>query len=119
MSRDVRRLLARLEAQTGMGFPTTPETDVELEQSNHEVAERMEAHPTGRLALEVLDRSIERHGIKDDADSLEVIRKIIQHSDEAERTALDLIGVIGWGSEPSPKEHELLTQALNTEGDTE
>lgn len=118
MRRNIRSLLARLEADSLSGTPA-PEREAELEQRNRETVERLEAHPTGRLALAVLDRAMERHGIEEDEDSQEVVRKIIEEGDEAELCALDLIGVIGGGNEPLLGDHETLMRALNDEGSNE
>lgn len=114
MRRDVRGLLARLEAHAGTEI-STPEREAELERRNREMVERMEAHPTGVLALEILDRVIERHGTGDDQGGA-LVRAILADGDEAELRALDLIGVIGGGGEPLPGDHETLMRALNEEG---
>jgi len=108
MRRNVRALLARLEAESAGEL--APERHEELERRNREAVERMEADPTGRLALEVLDRIGELHGIGADGESADLVRSALGY--EAGVVALDLWGRFlepsGLAREPPPTGVELM-----------
>lgn len=94
MSRNVRTLLARLEAAAANSAPDL-EREEELERSTREMLDRMEANSSGRLALEVLDKIGKHHDIEADDRSGELVRSALGY--EAGIVALDLVG---WFLEP-------------------
>jgi hypothetical protein len=118
MRRNARALLARLEAEAATG-EFDPELDGELERSNRQAVERMEADPTGRLALVVLDRIAERHGIgDDDLRSGGLVKAALGY--DAGIVALDLIGRFldppVSAREPPDGDRELLRRFLEEHG---